>query len=311
MARVLARIDAGAVDVAPRHRAIVRRWRTVLDEHGAAPGVSWDDVVAVGEGLGQTPLDRFFARCDEHLEELVSDDVRLQALLFDEGSEDAVSVLYSANPISELTNAAAGEEVRAIALETAPEPARILEIGAGTGATTGPVLDAVADQPLDYRFTDVSEWFLERARTTFAGRSGMSFGLYDLNAIDPPLGPWDGVVAGNVLHNVTDPVAFFRRLRPRMSERGRLVLVETGTEHHPLLISMRFMMSPPPEDPDRGFTDARSGDGRIFLTPAEWEAAASSAGWTVLSRVPDDAHPLAWLGQFTLVLGVDDSVASP
>lgn len=309
MARVLSRIDSGEIDVAPRHREIVRRWRAVLAEHGAG-GADWDDVVAAGKGLGQEPLDRFFARCDEHLEELVSDDVRLQALLFDEGAEDAVSVLYSANPISELTNAAAGQAVRARAREVAPAAARILEIGAGTGATTGPVLDAVTDLPLEYHFTDVSGWFLDRARTTFAGRSGMRFGLYDVNRDAAPRGPWDAVIAGNVLHNVLDPVAFLIGLRARMSPGGRLILVETGVEHHPLLISMRFMMSPPPEHADRAFADARSADGRIFLTRAEWEAAASSAGWAVRSHAPDAGHPLAWLGQFTLVLRVDGSPSS-
>lgn len=309
MRRALAAVDAGRLQVAARHEDIVRRWRTVLDESPAVePAVDWSEVHDAGAELGQAPLDRFFARCDEHLEELLADEVQLQALLFDEDAADVAAVLYSANPISELTNAAAGDAVAERVRECGGRLPRILEVGAGTGATTRPVFDALREQAIEYLFTDVGEWFLNQARIIFAGRSGLSFARYDVNTDEVPAGPWDAVVAGNVLHNLLDPDRFLDGLRRRMAPGGRLVLVETGIEHHPLLISVRFLMSPPATSPERIFADDRGSTGRIFLTRSEWIQRAESAGWRLARAHPDDCHPLSWLGQFTLILECSDEV---
>lgn len=305
MRNALAAIDSGDITVAPRHAGVVRTWRRVLAEHENEPAApSWDDVRAYGAAGGYASLDGFFARCAQHLEALLTDEIGLQALLFDDDGADAVSSIYATNPASVLTNDAAAAAVAEMA--DPHKPLRVWEIGAGTGATTGPVLDALTHVPLDYWFTDVSTWFLDQARQTHAGRAGLRFGLFDINAPEQDAapeadGPWDVILAGNVLHNALDPHATLTFLRRTISDRGRLVFIESGTEHHPLLISMRFLMSPPPDAPDRVFADDRGDSGRIFCTRPEWAALLEASHWSVRASIPDPDHRLAWLDQFTFI----------
>ena len=300
MRDALASIDAGDLTVASRHRGVERSWRRVLAEHDdVEPAPSWADVAQAGAEHGHAPLDRFFECCARHLGELIGDEIGVQALLFDDDGADAVASIYSTNPASVLTNDAAAEAVAELA---DPQRAlRVWEIGAGTGATTGPVLDALTHVPLDYWFTDVSTWFLDRARQTYAGRSGLRFGLFDINDPGEAAGPWDVILAGNVLHNALDPRATLTFLRQNIGDCGRLIFIESGTEHHPLLISMRFLMSPPPDAADRAFADGRGDSGRIFCTRSEWEVLLGESGWRVRSCVPSADHHLAWLDQFTII----------
>lgn len=93
------------------------------------------------------------------------------------------------------------------------EPAmRILEVGAGTGATTRYLLDSLvqhADSAAHtfsrfarYDFTDVSHWFLQKAEQEFADVPKMHFGVFDVEQEPGGQGyeehSYDLVVAVNV-----------------------------------------------------------------------------------------------------------------
>src|SRR3712207_9033281 len=57
---------------------------------------------------------------------------------------------------------------------------RVLEIGAGTGATTTAVLAALPADRSTYVFTDVSPVFLDRARARFGARPSVDYRLLDV-----------------------------------------------------------------------------------------------------------------------------------
>ena len=67
-------------------------------------------------------------------------------------------------------NAKAAKVIRSAADSITDRPVRILEIGGGTGATTVPILSALAGKAIEYVFTDVSPVFLFRARIKFSNR---------------------------------------------------------------------------------------------------------------------------------------------
>jgi len=111
------------------------------------------------------------------------------------------------------------------------------------------------------------------------GWGGEFDGYFDINTAGPQLGETlgalngklDVVVAANVMHNAKDVPECLRGIARCCCSGADLVLIETGTEHLPLLISMRFLMSAPP--PGEGIGGERSAKGRILLTTDQWTEA--------------------------------------
>lgn len=298
-------------------RAIVVRWLEELKKSGrlsaegrwttAPPSrdevdQAWEEALALAPEPGAGgALTRFFAACSRTLPALLTGEVLLQSLLFDE--DDVATEIYRTNEASRYTNAVAAEVVRARCLrvlQTGRTP-RVLEVGGGVGGTTEVVLDAVRDLPLRFHFTDVGDWFVTRACERWAGRAGLSAGILDINdpferqreALGDLTGEIDAILAANVMHNAVDVSGSLRALSDLCRPGAELALIETGTEHLALLISMRFLMTLPPSGPGIGGDRARSG--RILLDTTEWDEALAAAGWDLLDVLPGrgDDHPSA------------------
>ncbi|KAI6383075.1 hypothetical protein MCOR25_000263 [Pyricularia grisea] len=112
--------------------------------------------------------------------------------------------------------------------------ADIIELGAGVGATTRAILDAVGpDGYGSYTFTDVSAGFFPEAKERFA--APYHAGCMVFSKLDVTIGPqeqgfergaYDVVVAANVLHIAPDVEATLRRVRTLLKPGGLLVAVE-------------------------------------------------------------------------------------
>lgn len=316
---------ADALGVVPRHRWILRRWLAVLVTEGmlASAGSGYRDLRPVGRteldtaardldrarrGLGYpAALTRFFQRAIEYLPELLRDEIALQALLFADGETGTADGAYRDNVVNRYVNAAAAEVLRWAAQQHGAaqrhgttQPFRVLEVGAGVGATTADVLDALAARPLDYLFTDVSRFFLIDAKERFAGTAGLRFGVFDINAdcttqgVEP--GSREAVLGANVLHNAHDIRAVLRGLRELLVPAGLLVFVETSREIYQLLTSMQFLMSPRPGQDRAGARDRRAGTDRIFLSEREWLAELRACGLRPMLCLPAEGHPLHPIG---------------
>lgn len=291
------------VAVAPRFRPIVRRWVDEVALHDVAlrsagsvgsATAAWDEVEVFAAQHGTVPaLTRFFRECCKNLDGLLSGEVTVQEFLF-AGGDDIARDIYAANPASVAINAATAALV---ADSVTTRRHRIMEVGAGTCATTSVVFDALSSHPLDYRVTDVSPWFFEQARDRFAGRAGVSYSLYDINSAALGDGEYDVVVAANVLHNGHRVTDMLRRLASTLRDDGRLVFIETGTEHLPLLASMRFLMD---SSSFADETDTRRGTGRMFLTRQEWLGHLRRTGFRDVVSWPPAHHDLAMWDQFVI-----------
>ncbi|KAI9932546.1 hypothetical protein MW887_008788 [Aspergillus wentii] len=113
---------------------------------------------------------------------------------------------------------------------------RILEIGAGTGGTTLPILQALSVPGGSlfehYCFTDVSSGFFPNAKDKFASWiDRMSFDK--LNIEDHPRnqgfepGSYDLVIAANVLHATTYIDSTAKHVRSLLKPGGKLLLLES------------------------------------------------------------------------------------
>ena len=114
----------------------------------------------------------------------------------------------------------------------------ILEVGAGTGGATLPILQALSAQSDDvlnfanYHFTDVSAAFFEKARVKLEQWIDViDFKLFDLEE-DPieqgfKTGSYDIIIAANVIHATARIDRTLKRLKHLLKPRGRLILMET------------------------------------------------------------------------------------
>ncbi|WP_433492548.1 class I SAM-dependent methyltransferase [Nocardia grenadensis] len=302
------------LEVAPRHRWLLRRWLVLLSTHGwleheenrgfaslrAIPTPQRSQLERVCADLGfPAQLTRFFVDANRHARELLQDRVLAQELLFPDGDLRTAEAAYRDNPVNQYLNAAAaGVITRAVdELSGDRHPVRILELGAGVGGTTADLLPHLDGRPVEYHFTDVSSFFLDAARTRFAHHPGLRFALLDLNADLPRPRSFDIVLAANVLHNAHHCRAALHRLRELLRPGGHLLVIESCREHPQLLTSMHFLMSPRTGGLRPGVDDVRAGSDRIFLTESQWRAelvAADLAPWLIL---PGPEQPLAVHGQ--------------
>ncbi|MBO4206129.1 class I SAM-dependent methyltransferase [Micromonospora echinofusca] len=163
---------------------------------------------AYPEVAGYLPL---LTTCQARLVEVLDGRVPANEVLFPGGSADLVSAVYRDNVQLDFFNQLCAERVQSHVrqfLQRYPRGyAEVLEVGAGTGGTTGPVLAALGEwaDRLRYLYTDVGPVFLRLARRQFgAGRPYLDFARYNVEGSPDDQGfephSVDVVLASNVLH---------------------------------------------------------------------------------------------------------------
>ncbi|KAI1828360.1 putative polyketide synthase [Xylaria intraflava] len=117
---------------------------------------------------------------------------------------------------------------------------KLLEIGAGTGAGTRLLLNALRNQPGEssaplrcsrYDFTDISSEMVEKAASEFEEhRAQMKFGTldmeHDLSQQGYTHGEYDAIIGASVLHITSTVESTLRNLRKGLKTGGKLILQE-------------------------------------------------------------------------------------
>lgn len=257
-------------------------WQRVR-ELGAAVDYGDDLLAYVGE-------------CIEHLPGLLAGTVDPLQLLFPEGTVDTATAAYRDNLVSRYTNHVLTCGITARAGQaTAQRALRVLEIGSGVGGTSVGLITALAAYPVHYTFTDVSHFFLARARNLFAEHDFIDYRIFDINRPPAEQGfaaaSFDIIVCANVLHNavnIDDALVMLDRL---LAPGGSLVFVDATAVNPPLMISMEF------KEGLHGFTDVRAETNSAFLAYAQWHDALRRSPFGEVCSFPPPGHPLGLLGQ--------------
>ncbi|MEM6447794.1 MAG: acyltransferase domain-containing protein, partial [Cyanobacteria bacterium P01_D01_bin.123] len=155
----------------------------------------------------------------------------LQELLAPDGDLSSLTKLYRDSPGAVAVNRLLQEAVlEAISNLPGDRAVRILEVGAGTGATTSNILPHLPEHQLEYTFTDISAAFLTQAKAQFGDRDCMRYRLLDVE-VEPQeqdfeLGHYDIVIAANVLHATADLRQTLIHIRQLLAPGGALLLLE-------------------------------------------------------------------------------------
>ena len=170
-------------------------------------------------------------RCGNDLADVLKGQKDALDLLFPGGSLKEARQLYVEAPFARTFNGAIAELVRQV-IKTVPDghPIRVLEIGGGTGGSTGSILGALEGREIVYVFTDVTPHFLDAASKTFSDITGFSTGILNIEN-DPvsqgqELESFDIVVAANVLHATEDLSKSLRHAQSLLAPGGELLLLE-------------------------------------------------------------------------------------
>ena len=162
-------------------------------------------------------------------------------VLFPRSSMDRVSSIYAGHPVVDHFNKVLAQSLLAIVrnrLEIEPTARfRLLEIGAGTGATSAclfKVLEPYAHCIEEYCYSDISKAFLLHAEERYRGQATyLRTQLFNvesaLEAQGFVAGSYDLVIATNVLHATRDIRESLRNAKALLRSGGVLLLNEMST----------------------------------------------------------------------------------
>ncbi|MGA9872696.1 MAG: class I SAM-dependent methyltransferase [Rhodococcus sp. (in: high G+C Gram-positive bacteria)] len=243
-----------------------------------------------------------------HAIDLLQGRVSVQSILFPDGDASAALEVYGSNVVSRYLNAAAASVVADLARRRTA-PLRILELGAGVGATSEHILQALESADVEnYVLTDVSPHLLRVAQDRITTEKTMTFLALDITAnlaeqLQQPGVPdrYDVVLAATMAHNAIDVGILLREAHDLLAQGGALVLIETVVEHSQSLTTMPFALSMPNGSGPPARTDSRAGSHRTYLTVDEWTTAMTSAGLRPCVDLPRADHPLHAFSQRLLV----------
>ncbi|KFA72676.1 hypothetical protein S40288_03374 [Stachybotrys chartarum IBT 40288] len=175
---------------------------------------------------------------------------------------------------------------------------RILEIGAGTGSATLPILEAlsggndarddVVPNFSEYVFTDISSGFFEDSRKKLARWPQLTFKKLDIGR-DPgeqgfEVGTYDLVIATNVLHATPDIQATIRNVRALLKPNtGKLGLLEVVHDHDPT--ALPFTILPGWWLVSDDFRGSESGP---LMSQAKWDQLFMSNGYSGIEGAIED-----------------------
>ena len=171
------------------------------------------------------------SRCGEQLAEVLCGQVEPLGLLFP-GEGLSAEQLYRDAPVAKVFNQLVQHSVRrAIAELPAGRTVRVIELGAGTGGTTGYVLTILPADHTEYLYTDLSAGFFDAAEQRF----GKDYPFVEYRVLNIERDPeeqgfrahhYDLILASNVLHATQDIGQTLAHCRKLLAPEGELIVLE-------------------------------------------------------------------------------------
>lgn len=234
---------------------------------------------------------QLFRRCGANLAEALLGRINAVELLFSSEAVEFLQAFYNASPFLEVANLRVRRGVEEI-VERLPagRTLRVLELGAGLGGLTGHVLPVLPAGRARFTFTDVSPFYLSRARGRFGHFPSVDYELLDLEKDPIAQGfaahSFDLILAANVLHATRDLRRTLANVRRLLAPSGSMILIEESRPGR--YVDLIFGLT----DGWWHFVDTDLRPKHPLLSASQWEDLLPSAGFATAATVSDeqDAH---------------------
>ncbi|MBS1799658.1 MAG: SDR family NAD(P)-dependent oxidoreductase, partial [Acidobacteria bacterium] len=241
--------------------------------------------------FGRTEID-LVVRCGDGLVSVLAGRLDGHELVFPRGQSDAMTSLYrDSTPARIFNEMVAGLVKRAVDLHGA-DNARVLEVGGGTGATTQYIFNSLKESATsslnEYLFTDISPLLVRRAQQSFGEWDSFSAKVLDLERPSEEqgiAGPFNAIVAVNVVHATSDLAATIERLKRLLSPDGLLIMVEVIGKQRWADITVGLL------DGWWSFVDSGVRADYPALASGQWESVLTKQGFGRVVCSPKAASP--------------------
>ncbi|AGP33712.1 hypothetical protein SCE1572_03900 [Sorangium cellulosum So0157-2] len=311
-----------ALGVTPaRERLLSALLNAVRTANAPAAEHAWDPALEAERLAAESPSIAahlaFLTRCAAHLVAVLRGEVTPTEVVFPGGSSHLVEAVYGDSPLTVPFNEAVATAVRTFVAQRASAESpdrrvRIIEVGAGTGGTSVPVLEAIEPwrRSVEYVYTDISRGLLRRAEERIgATRSFVRFAVLDIEQdIEQQgfqAGRFDVVIAANVLHATRDIEQAVGHARDLLGPGGWLVVSEATSPQ--LFLTMTFGLL---DGWWRSEDDRRSPDGPL-LGLGGWQELFRDLGFSAVSALTAPAPGGAEPHQAVLIAESDGRIARP
>lgn len=215
-------------------------------------------------------------------------------VLFSPPTAEFVQQLYGSNPIVEQYNRQVADVVESEGRRrldsSRSRNLRILEVGAGTGGTTGGVLESLVTlgDRIEFHFTDLSSGLVTQAKRRLSGTYRFAkFKRLDLEQSPAEqgfsAGGFDIVFASNVLHATRNVSQTLKHVRELLADDGVLVVNEAIRRHD--FSTVTFGLT-------EGWWRFEDAADRLphspLLADATWRRQLSTCGFSSVASVSDD-----------------------
>lgn len=296
---------------------LVKRWLKVLEEEGIIKEkehryhlmkndcnldseILWKEFYETEEKFNYSKeFVDYLKKSSDVLPEMIKGNENPLNILFPKGDVKPAMAAYHDNKINKMQNGLAIEEIVYLckkANEKNPKKVfRILEVGAGVGGTTLDLIPRLDGCNVEYHFTDLSTFFLNKAQKNFEKYNWIHYGIFDINQNFAQQGydafSFDVILCANVLHNSQNVHEVMDNLRNLLVDNGNIIILEETRMSYMLLTSMEF------KDGLTGFQDERAKEDQTFFTREQWEAIISGHNGEIIFEFPAKDSKLDLSGQ--------------
>ncbi len=306
--------------ILPAHTKLMERWfdrlceAGYLERDGAAfrnraplPKPDMHDVwLEVEAALSGEPfLLAYLRNCSQHLRDVLLGKTSPLETLFPGGSPELARNLYENSGGARYANLIVAAAVQAACAFPRERRLRILELGAGTGATTAAILPALIGNRVSYFFSDVSDVFLAQASGRFSQYPFVRYGLLDIEneeQLAAHVASFDVVIAANAVHATRDLQNTLSGVARLLAPGGTMVLLETTKD-----LAWHDITTALVEGWQKSEDNIRAR--KTLLGVDDWIAALRNAGFEAVVAAPEAGSPANEIGLHVLMGRVSAAAA--
>lgn len=239
--------------------------------------------------------------CAIQLKEVLSGKVHPHNLLFPQGDLKIARAAYKENVVARNLDQVTKNQVLHHVKEVLKkkDKVRILEVGAGLGSIS--LIQELAAYPVEYYFTDVSNFFFHAAKERLSGYDWVTYQIYDINKSNWEQGfddeMFDSILCMNVLHNAKNINDTIKNLKSLLTADGELAMIEEVVKRHALLTSVEFEFA----ESAQTYTDGRDIEETIFLTENDWNDRVKQQNGEMIFTYPKEKDVLYPAGQSLMI----------